>query len=336
MYNIYEKCITKTWDLERYDKPLITIRCMAYNHEQYISEAIEGILKQKTSFPFVIFIHDDCSTDNTTNIIKEYKNKYPNIINSVFEEENQWSKNDESLSQIIRENIHTKYVAICEGDDYWIDENKLEKQILYLEKHPEFSLSITNGRVFDVKNDKYESIFMDEKEKEFGSSNQIISLANCASLMFPPTASYVYKYDFGREFENVPSCFNGDMRLRLYYMTRGNCYYLKDDTVVYRKNVTGSAMTMAKKKNRNEIFEQELQTCQMIDYIDSLSKYLYSEELWKVKSKRVQACISNSRSLKILFNPYYKRAWKEWSMVKKITVVIKILMPDFVYEKLRK
>lgn len=336
MYNKYEQYITKTWNLQKYTKPLVTIRCMTFNHEQYVASALEGFLKQKTSFPFVIFIHDDCSTDNTANIIKEYKRKYPNIINSVLEEENQYSKNDGSLSRIIKENIHTKYVALCEGDDYWIDENKLEKQISYLESHPEFSFSITNGKVLDVNTGEYESIFANEKEKKFGSSNQVISLANCASLMFPPTASYVYKYDFGNGLDNVPRCFNGDMRLRLYYMTRGNCYYLKDETVVYRKNVANSAMTRAKKKKRKEAFKQELQTCKMIDYIDLISKQQYSEELWKIKSKRLLSAISNARSLNIFFDSYYKKVLRECSLVKKVFLIIKILIPDFIYEKIRK
>lgn len=335
MLDIAQSEIKKHWDTNKYNKPLVTIRCTTYNHEKYIVSAIESFLKQKTLFPFQIFIHDDCSTDNTPSIIMEYQKKYPDIISAVYESENQWSKGNGILEKIIRNNIHSKYVALCEGDDYWIDEFKLEKQIEYLESHSNCAISITNGKVLNLKSGQYESIFLDDAEKLFGRCNQIITLANCASILFPPTASYVYRYDYGNGIDQVPRCFNGDLRQRLYYMTKGYCYYFKDETVVYRKNVEDSAMSRVVKQSRSNSLSRAKKTCEMIDYIDKLSNYKYSDELWKIKLDHVLTVISNSQKLSILKDPVYYKAFKQCTFLKKLKILIKILTPEWLYKRIR-
>lgn len=116
---------------------MVTIRCVAYNHEPYIRECLEGFVMQKTNFRFEAIVHDDASTDGTANIIREYAEKYPDIIKPIFETENQYSKRDGSLRRIMNSHMKGKYIAMCEGDDYWIDPYKLQKQVDYLEKHAE-------------------------------------------------------------------------------------------------------------------------------------------------------------------------------------------------------
>ena len=103
--------------------PLLAIRCLTYNHEPYIRQCLEGFVMQKTDFSFIAIVHDDASTDNTADIIREYAEKYPDIIKPIYETENQYSKHDGSLGRIMNAAIpeNVKYVAMCEGDDYWID-----------------------------------------------------------------------------------------------------------------------------------------------------------------------------------------------------------------------
>lgn len=121
------------------DEPLIvTIRCLTYNHEAYIRQCLEGFVMQKTTFRFEAIVHDDASTDGTAEIIREYAEKYPDIIKPIFETENQYSKHDGSLRKILDAYTHGKYVAICEGDDYWTDPYKLQKQVDFLESHPDY------------------------------------------------------------------------------------------------------------------------------------------------------------------------------------------------------
>lgn len=105
--------------------PLVSISCITYNHDNYIREAIEGFLMQKTTFPVEILIHDDASTDNTATIIKEYEIKYPQLIKPIYQTENQYSKKDGTIGRIQRGRARGKYYATCEGDDYWTDPLKL-------------------------------------------------------------------------------------------------------------------------------------------------------------------------------------------------------------------
>ena len=115
--------------------PLVTIQCLTYNHEKYIRKCLDGFVMQKTNFRFEAIVHDDASTDGTANIVREYADKYPDIIKPIFETENQYSKSDGSLNRIMYEHTLGKYIALCEGDDYWTDPYKLQKQVDYLEQH---------------------------------------------------------------------------------------------------------------------------------------------------------------------------------------------------------
>lgn len=119
---------------------VVSIQCLAYNHEKYIRKCLDGFVMQKTDFRFEAIVHDDASTDSTARIIKEYADKYPDIIKPIFETENQYSKHDGRLQQIMNHATRGKYVAICEGDDYWTDPYKLQRQVDFLEANPEYGL----------------------------------------------------------------------------------------------------------------------------------------------------------------------------------------------------
>ena len=118
----------------------VSIICNAYNHEKYIRDALDGFVMQKTNFKFEVLIHDDASTDHTADIIREYENEYPDIIKPIYSKENQYSKKDGSLSRIQYGRAKGRYIAICEGDDYWTDPLKLQKQYDAMEKHPEVDI----------------------------------------------------------------------------------------------------------------------------------------------------------------------------------------------------
>jgi len=116
---------------------MVSIICNAYNHEDYISDALEGFVMQKTNFKFEVLVHDDASTDNTANIIREYESRYPDLIKPIYQTENQYSKKRGLVAKIQFGRAVGKYIAFCEGDDYWTDPLKLQKQFDALEAHPE-------------------------------------------------------------------------------------------------------------------------------------------------------------------------------------------------------
>lgn len=117
--------------------PLVTINCCTYNQSKYIKKCLDGFVMQKTSFKFKAIVHDDASTDGTTDIVREYAEKYPDIIFPIIEKKNVFSRRDGSLDKIMNKACNGKYVAFCEGDDYWIDPYKLQKQVDYMESHPD-------------------------------------------------------------------------------------------------------------------------------------------------------------------------------------------------------
>lgn len=213
------------------EKPLVVIICITYNHEHYIRNALEGFIMQQTSFPFVVIVHDDASSDNTPLIIQEYAEKYPEIIKPIYETENQYSKLDGSLIRIINEacfKTGAKYIATCEGDDYWIDMYKLQKQVDILESNPDcgvvytnFMKKYANGKeeIADVKplnGYQYESMLREE--------------LNIWTLTVCFRAELLKKVP-----ELSPSeYFTGDILWFLTFTSTANVYYLPCITSVYR------------------------------------------------------------------------------------------------------
>lgn len=101
MINITQEQIMQNWGTDNAENPLVSVRCITYNHEPYIAQALDGFLMQKTNFPFEVIVHDDASTDKTAEIIREYEKKFPKIIKPIYESENQYSKHDGSLGRIV-------------------------------------------------------------------------------------------------------------------------------------------------------------------------------------------------------------------------------------------
>ena len=120
------------------EKPLVSICCITYNHAAYIRDCLEGFVMQQTNFPFEVLIHDDASTDGTADIIREYEAKFPDIIKPIYQTENQYSKGvNVGMQTLFR--AQGKYTAFCEGDDFWCDPQKLQRQFDFMESHPDYS-----------------------------------------------------------------------------------------------------------------------------------------------------------------------------------------------------
>ena len=130
------------------NNPIVTVWCLTYNQKEFIKDALDGFVMQKTSFPFEVIVHDDASTDGTTDIVNEYAKKYPEIIKPMIETENQWQKG--GLKHIIgimnEKHRRGKYIAFCEGDDYWTDPLKLQRQVDFLESHSDYSMCFHSAK----------------------------------------------------------------------------------------------------------------------------------------------------------------------------------------------
>lgn len=144
--------------------PILSILCTTYNHEKYIATAVEGFIKQQIDFSFEILIHDDASTDNTPSLIRQYQSNYPHLIRAVLQRENQKTNHHSSIAGVMSRG---KYIAICEGDDYWIDSQKCKKQIEYLENNPDIIATTHLVKIVDQNNSELADLRYPECPDEY-------------------------------------------------------------------------------------------------------------------------------------------------------------------------
>ena len=219
----------------RENEPLmVTILCLVYNHESYIRQCLEGFVMQKTNFRFEAIVHDDASTDGTAAIIREYAEKYPDIIKPIFETENQYSKGDGSLGRIMTAHTHGKYVAICEGDDYWIDPLKLQRQVDFLEGNPEYVLTYKGAYIVNANSEKQRWRYFLQKRY----SGDVTKYLFCKGS-FIITATTCYRSDYIAEFTHEKSMIPfplkmGDLPLWLFLSLKGKFKYIDEKTTCYR------------------------------------------------------------------------------------------------------
>lgn len=221
-------------------KPLVSILCVTYNQKNYIAQTIEGFLMQKVDFPVEIIIHDDASTDGTAEIVRDYAEKHPNLIKPILQKENQYSKRVSVWNNFVYPNAHGKYYAECEGDDYWTDPNKLQRQVDFLETHPEYIFSHTSFKYYDQAN----GIFLEDKSAEENSRIQReepekIGLYILDSNKYRvQTVTTVYRSELRSKITDefaVSSYFlMGDSQLFFFAALYGKIHYDPTPSAVYR------------------------------------------------------------------------------------------------------
>src|SRR6185437_15246587 len=170
----------------RMEKPLVSICCITYNHGKYIADCLDGFIKQKTKFPFEILVFDDASTDNAQEIIKKYSSGLENM-QTFLQEENQWSKGEYGLLKYLFPAAKGRYIAVCEGDDYWKDPLKLQKQVDFLEKNTEYSMVCHDALIIDETDNSSKLYFASPKKR------QICSTKDALNIQFCPTASILFR-----------------------------------------------------------------------------------------------------------------------------------------------
>jgi glycosyltransferase involved in cell wall biosynthesis len=227
------------------DKILVSIQCTVYNQEKYIKDCLDGFVMQKTNFKFEAIVHDDASTDGSAAIIREYAEKYPNIIKPILETENQYSKG--TLSQIMDSQMRGKYIAVCEGDDYWTDPYKLQKQVDFMDSHLDYSMCFTNAVVKTELNNYRkldENMYAHLKEKDYTGEELLETWS-------VPTASVMYRNIDIDNIPHNPEFMFGDIVWFLWNASRGKIHCLNEKMVVYRRHA-GSATTSKGDDNHSE------------------------------------------------------------------------------------
>lgn len=216
---------------------MVSIVCLTYNHGPYIERAIKSFVCQKTSFKFEILIHDDASTDDTPNIIKQYQSLYPNLIKPIFQKNNQYSKGVCISETYVAPLIKGKYVAICEGDDFWTDENKLQIQFEALEAHQDVDICAHSTEGVSDDGSIKQDICPSSVDRLFSLSEVIIGGGGFVST----NSLFLRKHIFYNDKEPLfRKCLRLDYTLQIYGSMRGGMLYLHNKMSAFRWLARGS------------------------------------------------------------------------------------------------
>ena len=260
--------------METKEFPLVSIQCLVYNHEPYLRQCLDGFVMQKTDFKFEAIVHDDVSTDGSAAIIREYAEKYPDIIKPIFEIENQYSKRDGSLDRIMHEACKGKYIALCEGDDYWTDPLKLQKQVDFMEKNTEYTMCCSDAV---IKANESELNWKRYAEDQAIPVEDII----LGGGLFIQTATLLFRCELISK-ERYPdfaiNCHVGDYPLQIFASLNGKVYWFADKMAVYRYQVGNSWTSLNKTKTCSDKMIKGWQSeVKMLKGMDNLSNGVYHD-----------------------------------------------------------
>lgn len=312
---------------------MVSICCITYNHEKYISQAIESFLSQKTNFEFEILIHDDASTDKTAEKIKYYADKHPNIVKPILQTENQYSKGISSINEKYNySRAKGKYIALCEGDDFWISEHKLQQQVDYMESHADCTLCFHNAIIVNVDGTIVRDSFLPKNDfysPYFNDFDSIYTTDQMILLDFVPTNSLLFRSsyvaDFG-QFMHEKKYICGDLPTRLFFSSKGYAYYFKEKMSAYRRGVPGSASQIA-----NSNYEAKLKTRQgHIAILNDFNIYTsgeYKESIEEAKILKIFSFFYQHGSLLVCKEKQYRHFLKRASFKSRMGFFIRAHFP---------
>ena len=294
-------------------QPLVTFLCTTYNQEDYIEQTMRGFLKQKTSFPYEILIHDDKSTDGTVEILEKYRSEYPNVIRCIYQDENKYSQ---GLSVILigAQECRSDYIALCEGDDYWIDENKIENQFNLMISDKSIAMVVSPGKL--ERNGK----ILPELHCYYGPNTKIVKAQDILDVpdQFAPTASYmIKKYHLVNALETFVDTPVDDLFIELYSAIYGKLIYYPEVSSVYRtmaKNSFSERMSSGELINKVKFVDsinnaislsRGIKDFENLDWSLKLSYMYYGLSVICFKNKDFYSCgdaIEKSMSFKVINN----------------------------------
>lgn len=254
---------------------MVSIVCNTFNHEKYVRDALESFVTQKTNFEYEVLVYDDASTDKTADIIREYEEKYPTLIKPVYQTVNQYSQGLLPDKQN-RDRAIGKYVAYCEGDDYWIDDHKLQKQVDYMETHPDCTFCFTNGVV--CYGDTFgDAIVPWDKSAVVKKESPDYNVGELDLLGYIPTASFLFPNQL-KEPELPEGAFAGDIYHKFVLTNYGYAHFIDEKCVVYRRAVSGS-LTAIQSRDLAQRVKQVETSRKLYVFLKEYTNHQYDEIL---------------------------------------------------------
>ena len=302
----------------------VSVLCATYNQEKYIRQALESFVMQKTNFPFEVIVHDDASTDKTPEIIKEFADKYPNIIKPVYQKENQYSKGVSIHVGCLFPKAKGKYLAFCEGDDFWTDENKLQMQYDIMEKNPDCHLCLHKVRAVAENGKELKETYPRHLRKKVLNTKKFLKLIFCA-YAFQTSCYFLRKEDYIKYIENFTKIILlyrsklkvGDEPTILYCGLLGKTYYINKIMSKYRKSSLGSWNSEMNSKPNDQKVKRFKTLIEITEEIDKYTSYKYhklcvvrflhfSIEIAKYTTNKKDLLFKNRKEFFGRFNLFHK------------------------------
>ena len=312
------------------DNIMVSIYCKAYNHEKYIRDCLEGFVSQKTNFKYEVIIHDDASTDRTADIIREYEQKYPDIIRPIYQTENQYSQRVPVLSKFMLPMMRGKYIACCEGDDYWTDEDKLQLQVDFLEANPDFSACVHNTEIINMSNGR-KFVNYPTEDNVYVLKDVISGSMNCYH-----TSSLVYRIEYAKDRPEFLRMHTGvgDYSLSIYLALGGKIKYFGRVMSVYRYGTEGSWTRRMGNDSQKKISSCK-KRIEMLEAANEYSEHRYDKLFVdKIGATQCEILIAEKNYSALKDEPY-RQYYDKFSKKDKIKVFLLRYCP-FIYHILRR
>ena len=302
----------------------VSVICNTYNHGKYIAQTLDGFVMQKTSFPFEVLVHDDASTDDTADIIRKYEKKYPDIIKPIYQTVNQYSQKVKITPTYQFPRVKGRYIAYCEGDDFWTDPEKLQKQFDAMESHPEVDMCVhTTSKLYP--DGKKVVVTACDTETIIPTEDIILGgglSINTCSLMYRKSMLDVNWrfYDF----------MGYDYTLKIRGSLRGGLLCLPDNMGTYRFMSGPDSWTSRILKDNNKEIEHTKKRIQMLDYLDEDTDSKYADAICETKRKLEFNLLWYEDDYRSIKKPEFSDLYQKLSSKKKIMVKFGCVCPGLV------
>ncbi len=315
------------------EKVMASINCVTFNHVNYIRKALDSFLMQKTDFAFEILVHDDASTDGTGEIIREYAEKYPDQVRPLIQTENQYSQGIDNISGAFNfPRARGKYIFMCDGDDYFLSPDKLQRQVDYMEAHPDCALCIHSARIDLVGKALTEGQMRPYRQSRVIPPEEIIDKSSgyaMSSMAFPARLVKILP-------DYYVDCPVGDTPLQLMAAAEGYGYYMDEPMSAYRVGVAGSWTVEGQSGDyegkQNAYYRRMKRTYEQFDRATGGRFHQAAES---AALRTYYHTMVNTKKFDEVFNPEYRRYYKELTSRTRFFLQFERSLPG-VYKMARK
>lgn len=326
---------------------MVSVICIAYNHEKFLRKCLDGFIMQKTNFKFEVIVHDDASTDGTKAIIEEYVTKYPDIFFPIYQTENQYSKGVAFVDNIMFPIAKGKYIAICEGDDYWCNENKLQLQYDFMEEHAECSACFHNTEI-QIYNEGIIGYENNWKELHYMNEEDVFKMGSVHTSSFFIKRECFVKPVYGKHL------WTGDLVRRLNAYKYGKLAVLPQVMSVYNVNQGAGSVTSSlfNISNRDKLKTKMEDIINYLNIYNQDTDYRYDKyiktfiqkiDFYKILNCNYSILLKTKdkkefKKLKkqITKHEYFKVYLKTFSFLGKLKQLVKYRIPFILWKKLMK